>query len=387
LTLQDSAGSGLSDVSQRTNWRLGNEILAYGFFEWIPQCHHDRSGGGASLVTAAYTVALARLSYNLGPQFHSLFELWKRPRSEWPEFICSNELNETHRRFSRPKDQQLTNDKLAFSAHCIGHGLPTIPILCTIDLRPDAVSLGIPNGRNVDTWVSALEAAPERIFIKPIDGKLGDGAFSAVRDGDYWHFEDRAGTTIDLHTFCIRNILGKRGWLIQPAIRPHSVLSAHLSPQALCTVRAVTCMASGKPQLLYTVLRIPVGNSQTDNWSLGLSGNLVAPIEPSTGVLGLAYGSRSTSWPVIYSTDRHPDTEQIIVGYTVPHWELVKDLVLRAQATLPQIPTLGWDIAITDTGPLIVETNWGWGVELIEVALQKGLRSELSPTFAHQRVQ
>ena len=343
--------------------------------------------GGASLLKATLTVALARLSYNLGPQFHSLFELWKKPRREWSEFILSNELNEVHRRFSLPEDQELTNDKLAFFAHCISHELPTIPILCTIDLQPDGASTKIPNGRDIETWVSTLETAADRIFIKPIDGKLGDGAFTATRDGDQWRFEGRIGSVIDLHAFCIQTIHGRRGWMIQPAVKPHSTLSANLSPRALCTVRAVTCMATDGPQLLYTVLRIPVGDSQTDNWSLGLSGNLVAPIDPSSGTLGVARGSRSRSWPVMYSTDAHPDTGKLIVGSRLPYWEQVKELAVRAQGTLPQVPTLGWDIAITDTGAVIVETNWGWGVELIEAAIQQGLRSDLAPTFAYRIVQ
>lgn len=82
----------------------------------------------------------------------------------------------------------------------------------------------------------------------------------------------------------------------------------------------------------------------------------------------------------------HPDTQQRISGYRLPHWNAVCKLLLDGQASLPQIPTLGWDIAICDDGPCIVETNWGYGVTLIEVAMQRGIRKELAPTFSYPMV-
>ena len=56
---------------------------------------------GVALPKALYTVLLARALNHLGPEFYSLFELWKHPRREWSDFIINNEANEIHRHLRR----------------------------------------------------------------------------------------------------------------------------------------------------------------------------------------------------------------------------------------------------------------------------------------------
>lgn len=341
---------------------------------------------GCTLPAAMQSVLLSRFKYGIGPQFHSIFELWNKPTNSWNNYIGSHEVNETHRAFSHATDQQLTNDKLAFAAHCMAHGLPTIPIICAIDRKPMFQRSEIPNGLDLESWLAIMSSAPNRIFVKPIAGLHGTDAFSARRVGNVWNFLDKTGDDRALHAYCIGNMQRRRGWIIQPEIQPHAEMAQKLSPRALCTVRIVTCLDNGVPKLLFSVLRIPVGESPTDNWSLGLSGNLVAAIDVEHGTLGTARTSRSKTWPAMFATDTHPDTGARIEGYTIPYWNEARELAIRAQGVFKQIPTLGWDVAITDTGPLIVETNWNYAVELIEVSLQRGIREDLAPTFSYPPV-
>lgn len=342
--------------------------------------------GGCSLPAAAHSVLLSRFKYGVGPQFHSTFELWNKPRASWKNYILSREVNDTHMTFSHARDQQLTNDKLAFAAHCMAHDLPTIPVICAIDRKPGRDRGEIPNGLELHDWLEIMKAAPAHIFLKPINGAHGTGAFSASRAGDGWTYLDRAGSDRDLHAYCISNLQGMRGWIVQPEVRPHADVARQLSPAALCTVRMVTYMDKETPRLLFSVLRIPAGKSSTDNWSLGYTGNFVAPVDLEDGTVGPARTSRSTTWPAIYATDTHPDTGAKINGYRLPHWQEARALAIRAQGVFCQVPTLGWDIAITDTGPIVVETNCNYAVELIEVALQRGIREDLAPTFSYPRV-
>ena len=41
----------------------------------------------------------------------------------------------------------------------------------------------------------------------------------------------------------------------------------------------------------------------------------------------------------------------------IPEWEKVKEIALEAHRLLAGIPVIGWDIAVTDTGPVILEGN------------------------------
>ena len=60
----------------------------------------------------------------------------------------------------------------------------------------------------------------------------------------------------------------------------------------------------------------------------------------------------------------HPTTQREAVGFPLPHFDDSVRLVLEAHSSaFPTFPTVGWDIAITDDGPVIVEMNIQWGAE------------------------
>jgi glutathione synthase/RimK-type ligase-like ATP-grasp enzyme len=77
----------------------------------------------------------------------------------------------------------------------------------------------------------------------------------------------------------------------------------------------------------------------------------------------------------------HPDTGNVIEGFRIPMWAEVVELLERGQRSLPDLRTLGWDIAVTDDGPLIVETNATYDIDIVQVAYQRGVRSDIEEVF------
>lgn len=324
------------------------------------------------------SVLVARAAFDIGPRFHSLYDLARVPRKDWPEFIIDVGLKKVMRRINAPEDREVVNDKLRFFRHCEAHGLPSIPILSAIDRTSDDPTL---NGADNSGWVEQMGSAADKVFIKLIDGTWGIDAFAAERrENDSWHFCERSGSTADLHAFCLERLKGRRGWIVQPLVRSHAQLHRIMSPHALGTIRAVTFIENGTVALPYAVLRIPVGKNRADNFSHGASGNLVAPITTETGKVGVARGSKCKDWPEMMNVDVHPDTQNRISGFALPFWGELKELVVAAHKSLPNLATLGWDVAITDTGPIIVEANSTYDVDLLQVALKRGLKSELLNT-------
>lgn len=324
---------------------------------------------------SAYSVLKARLRYDIGPRYHSLYDLIRLPEREWPEFIIDNGLKNILRKINPPEAREIVGDKLAFFRHCQKHDIPTIEILAMIDRNAPADPL---NGIEVAQWESLLQSAPAGLFIKLVDGTWGIDAFVAERSGpEKWTYCDQQGSLRDLHSFCMDRLKNRRGWIVQPVLRNHSELLRIMSPSALGTVRAVTCQYGGEVELLFSVLRIPVGTNRADNFAHGSSGNLTAPIDMQTGRVGMARASRSKTWPDMMNVDLHPDTKQTIPGFQLPYWSEMVELVCRAQASLPGLCTLGWDVAITDRGPIVVEANSTYDVDLVQVAQCRGLKSLL----------
>jgi hypothetical protein len=68
-----------------------------------------------------------------------------------------------------------------------------------------------------------------------------------------------------------------------------------------------------------------------------------------------------------------PGTGRRFTGFQLPHWAEVRQLALRAAAAFPWTRTIGWDIAISDRGPVLLEGNDRWDPALIQLPASGGL--------------
>ena len=55
--------------------------------------------------------------------------------------------------------------------------------------------------------------------------------------------------------------------------------------------------------------------------------------------------------------ERHPDTGAPIAGHRLPCWAETMALATAALDAAHDRPSIGWDVAITDDGPVLVEGN------------------------------
>lgn len=103
--------------------------------------------------------------------------------------------------------------------------------------------------------------------------------------------------------------------------------------------------------------KVGTGAGGADNYRVGETGNGVAYVDLDTGLLGPALVPRPGRLGPIPASelDGHP-----IEGRPMPLLAECLDLVTRhAHAFLP-MRTLGWDIALTARGPVVVEVNNFW---------------------------
>lgn len=139
----------------------------------------------------------------------------------------------------------------------------------------------------------------------------------------------------------------KAGYLIQERLGPHSELAALATPR-LSTVRMMV-LNEGGVQLIRASWRVPAGDAHADAPSCG---NLLAQVEPETGlVLRVVHGQGIDCQLV----EDHPETGARLLGAQLPMWAEARAHALRAAAAAPKLALTGWDVAITDAGPVIVE--------------------------------
>jgi hypothetical protein len=69
----------------------------------------------------------------------------------------------------------------------------------------------------------------------------------------------------------------------------------------------------------------------------------------------------------------HPLTRARIEGHRITEFGAAVRLALAAHAIFPDILSVGWDVAILDDGPTIVEGNIAWCPELMQQVHQRML--------------
>ncbi|MDD6066029.1 MAG: sugar-transfer associated ATP-grasp domain-containing protein [Firmicutes bacterium] len=142
-----------------------------------------------------------------------------------------------------------------------------------------------------------------------------------------------------------------------------------LNPNALNTYRIVTINKDGRTYLLTALLR--VGTKKTgnvDNWAVG---------GLAIGISDSGYLKEYGFYKPIYGTkiNVHPDTGIKFSEFRAPEYKQAVELACRAHKTLYGIRAIGWDVAISDHGPVFIEGNDNWEISLNQ-ACDRPLRTE-----------
>lgn len=146
-----------------------------------------------------------------------------------------------------------------------------------------------------------------------------------------------------------------------------------LNPSSVNTLRFMTSLyPNGEAKLINVFIKIGRGSSCVDN--AGSGGNIDAAIDLDTGMIKHTIrfdGFRNTT-----SITHHPDSNTLIDGICIENWEQIKKTVLGFQKKVPFLKTIGWDIALTDEGPKVIEINDYWD-ETGQLFLKQGWYHEI----------
>ena len=166
--------------------------------------------------------------------------------------------------------------------------------------------------------------------------------------------------------------------LVEEFVMQHPDLMK-LSPSGLNTVRIITQLnEENKVDIIGARLRITI-NSTVDNMA---AGNIAAPINIDTGKLtGPGVYSDITKEDERY----HPVTETEIIGFQIPFWKEAIDMVIAAALSNKNNRSVGWDVAITEAGPELIEGNHNWCKLLWQLPVKKGLKPVLEVYLTKHR--
>lgn len=305
---------------------------------------------------------------NVPPHAWYLFRMWTpEGQAAGADYLQEFESHWLLRWMNGGSDPALLVDKRGFAAACRAAGLRAVDNL--VELQPDGEHW--PGGR-----AGVLPAAD--LFVKLAVGLCG-------KEAELWRHDPASGgwrngpERLDQAGLLARLRQGARrgSRVVQLRLVNHPAL-AGFSRNALCTLRMVTWRLPGGPARHFqTCLRMPVGDAVVDNFT---PGGISAAVG-ADGVL-LGGGRRYVEDP----PDAHPDSGAAIRGTTVPYWQEAVALACTAHERLELAGIIGWDIAVTVDGPVLVEGNGTWGTDLMQVGARAPLGNSALPGIVQEFV-
>ncbi len=292
-------------------------------------------------------VTLASL-HNYSPHAYYQFRFFD-PAMSPHRFVQVGEFYALQTLDNEGVDTSLLRNKLLFFDECVRAGIPTPPTVALL-------------AGETERWVAGPSAQlpRESLFLKWQDGEQGLGY-------ERWKYEAvdekwmRKGVSLqhdEMLAYCRRRGT-TRNLVVQYAISNHPDID-RLNSGTLCTLRVMTYRDAGAPPVLIrAVFKVARSGSEVDNLH---AGGVACQVNPSTGELGKGYGNL----PIDGVHTHHPDSGAAIASTRLPDYRAAIALALDAHAKLLVPWSVGWDVAITPQGPMLLEGNPMWGADLAQ---------------------
>lgn len=118
-------------------------------------------------------------------------------------------------------------------------------------------------------------------------------------------------------------------------------------PYSVNTIRIVSARVNNKTSILFELIRIGNSNNVVDNFH---HGGMYAIIE--NGVIVTNAVDKDGN-----QYESHPMTKTKIKGFKIPKYDEVIKFIEEASKVVPEVGMVGWDVAITKDGPVMIEGN------------------------------
>jgi len=268
----------------------------------------------------------------------------------------------------------ITLEKFYFNVFLERFGIPTPKVYCFIkDKTPLYFSsqFSIDTAKSVKEQLKSFFSNDMDAFAKPSDGQLGQGIFSLrIKNGKIL----ADGEEINMEGLIQRVV--SADYLIQERIYQHPVMAA-FCPSCINSIRLQTVMdLEGNVHPFGAGVRMGRMGSSVDNWA---KGGVFVGLDmdngrlKETGFLKPQYGT---------SVKEHPDSKIKFSGYQIPFYKEAVEMAIKLHKYLYRCHSVGWDIAITENGPMFIEGNGWWEISLLQ-AVHGGLKKQIEKYFVN----
>ncbi|MCL2068386.1 MAG: hypothetical protein FWH00_00650 [Oscillospiraceae bacterium] len=271
------------------------------------------------------------LRYGAGYVDYRIFNFARLSAKQRGTFVTRGINNDLIRRLNNRSDYRLMDDKAEFNklfGGYIGRGW--------IDLRDSSAE-----------QLAAFLAGKRAVIAKPVSEISGKGVIMV----------EQAHRKDPKELYCRLKQSGQV--LVEEVVAQHHEIS-RLYPGSVNTLRLVTIAMPDEVHIVYRAMRFGVGENVVDNFN---SGGMFALVNDS----GIIYTDAINKQTEMFHA--HPTTGEVFEGTQIPFFAEAQAMTKEAARLVPGIRYAGWDVAITETGPLFIEANHNPGHDMMQSKL------------------
>lgn len=210
--------------------------------------------------------------------------------------------------------------------------------------------------------------------IKTTESSHGDNVW-VIRAINYIE-NDAVMTRFDGKEIMLSSVLGQDALIFESVVHQTRQF-ANFNKSSVNTVRFMTTLyPDGSARVIATFIKIGRAGKCVDN--AGNGGNVDVCVDVDTGEI--KYAIQYDGWRNIKEIDSHPDSGNQLNGVIVENWQSIKEEVKKYQQAFPYCKAAGWDIAITDQGPVVIEVNDFWD-RTGQFFIRRGWRNEIRECY------
>lgn len=287
------------------------------FFQMI----EENVGKDTSFLTRIYFVwqyLLGRIAIKANKREFFLFKLYEKNQYGKKQIVAEHRKMNFVRTVNNMEAGEIFADKVRFIkrfSDYIGRD--------TLDME-----------KATETDFRSFVGKHNNFFVKPVDGYFGIGAYIGSCNSEENIAEE------------FKKLAGKK-MLLEELICQHEEM-AKFNESSVNSLRVVTFLhADNTPEIIDgAAIRIGRKGKNADNFH---HHGIGAKIDLETGIVCTMGIDRDRCQYVV-----HPDSGVPIVGFKVPHWAEVCELVKKAALEVPEVRYVGWDVALTRDGRVIL---------------------------------
>lgn len=275
-------------------------------------------------------IVFSTLAYGASPNNYYYFNFVKLNHDQRRSFVTHRDSERMIKKYNKESDRKLFEDKVTFAKYFKDY------------FNREYLDMKTTGEIDFNEFIEDKS----KVIIKPTNSAQGIGIqvleLTGVRKSDL---------------FKIICKINDGNTIVEEWINQHDLINEIYS-RSVNPKRIITVFKNNECNIL--VGGLTIGNlTDISNASCG---DMVAPIDLNSGII--KYDAQDLDGNIF---SHHPVTNFKIKGFQIPYWKEVLELVSNAAKVIPSVGYIGWDIAITNEGPILIEGNTSPGYKFYQL--------------------